>query len=394
MDMATVFKNSNSSYWKARWINTQGKRVSRSTKTESKREAKKIAEQFEAEERANSKESMNLSAAYGKILQRVIREAEAGRLTLLSTEGYIREIHKIANPDYEEVSLESYWSKWIEEQRDHVTTSTFNGYKQDRDVILEALGVSVMKANITTITTEQIQKALKKAHTPKRKASTVNKALSCLRRVMESAVDAGLATKNPAKKARPLKQDDSENRAPFTPEEVLKMIELKDISDEWKGAILLASTSGMRCGDVTKISRDDIRDDSATFMPEKTARTKKIISIPLSKDFLDWLGDRKGDLFPTLRKQQKSTTSMQFRSIMKRAGVPNRIRGAGGQEYIRSFHSSRHSFTSWLAEAGVSAEIRQSITGHSSSSIHQNYTHFDSARVEAIKKLPSLKTKD
>jgi hypothetical protein len=47
-----------------------------------------------------------------------------------------------------------------------------------------------------------------------------------------------------------------------------------------------------------------------------------------------------------------------------------------------------------LADAGVPEEVRQSLTGHSSSRIHQNYTHFDSAPVEAIKKLPSFKSKD
>ena len=72
--MATVFKNDNSPYWKARYLNAKGTRVSRSTKTKSKREAKKITEQFEAAERTNKNESLGLSVAYGKILQRVIRD--------------------------------------------------------------------------------------------------------------------------------------------------------------------------------------------------------------------------------------------------------------------------------------------------------------------------------
>ena len=66
--IATVFKNDNSPYWKARYLNAKGTRVSRSTKTKSKREAKKITEQFEAAERTNKNESLGLSVAYGKIL--------------------------------------------------------------------------------------------------------------------------------------------------------------------------------------------------------------------------------------------------------------------------------------------------------------------------------------
>ena len=392
MPMASVFKNKESRFWKARWTNTEGRRVSQSTETTSKREAKKIAEQFEAEERANKKESITLSTAYGKILQRVIREAEAGKLTLLSAEGYIREIHKISNPEYEEVSLKAFWNQWIDNQKEHIAPSTFNGYKQDLNIIAEAMGDSVMGGNITSITTEMIQQALYKAHTPKRRASTVNKALSSLRRVMASALVAEVSTKNPAKEVRRLTEDDSIIRAPFTPDEIRKMINLEGISDEWRGAILLAAHSGLRLGDVTKMSREDITNGFAVIQPEKTKRLQKIIRIPLSDDFLNWLGDRKGSLFPTLAGQLKPTSSMQFRSIMKKANIPHKIRGVGGQECSRSFHSSRHSFTSWLADAGVHQEVRQSITGHSSSRVHQNYTHFDSAPVEAIKKLPSLKS--
>ena len=148
--------------------------------------------------------------------------------------------------------------------------------------------------------------------------------------------------------------------------------------------------TGLRCGDAVRLCSDDIRDGIATIMPEKTSRMQKIICVPLSDDFLAWLEGRKGELFPTLSKQKKGTTSSQFLRLMEKAGVPRTVKGVERMECSRSFHSIRHSFTSWLANAGVSAEVRQSITGHSSSRIHQNYTHFDSAPAEAIKKLPSL----
>ncbi len=390
--MATVFKNSNSPYWKARFINAEGKRVSLSTKSKSKREAKKIAERFEANEIADQKDFLMLSTAFGKILQRVIREAEAGKLGLAEAESYVREIHKIANPDFEETSLETFWAKWIDEQEPHVSTSTLNGYRQDRTLLSAAFTTSTLRGNLSTLSTEQIQDAVQKAHKSGRKAATVNKALASLRRVMETALTRGLVTQNPAKTVRSLKETDSSKRAPFTPEEIGKMISLEGISDEWRGAIILAVHSGLRCGDIIKLCREDIDNGIATIMPEKTARTKKVIRIPLTQDFLKWLGNRKGQLFPTLNKQQKGTTSMQFRSIMEKAGIPRFVRGVSGLECSRSFHSLRHSFTSWLADAGVPEEVRQSLTGHSSSRIHQNYTHFDSAPVEAIKKLPSFNT--
>ncbi|MDB4624396.1 tyrosine-type recombinase/integrase [Akkermansiaceae bacterium] len=390
--MATVFRNDNSPYWKARYLNAQGKRVSRSTKTKSKREAKKIAEQFEAGEKTNKNESLGLSVAYGKILQRVIREAEAGKLGLAEAQSYVREIHKIANPEFEETSLDSFWNKWINEQEPHVSSSTFKGYRQDYELLSKSFGRGQVTGNISVLLTEHVEKAVHKAHKSGRKAATVNKALGSLRRVMESALTRGLITKNPAKAVRSLKEADSSIRAPFSLKEVNRILQLQDISKEWRGAIILAAHSGLRCGDVVRLCSDDIKDGVATIMPEKTSRMQRVIRIPLSEDFLAWLEGREGEIFPTLSKQKKGTTSSQFLRLMEKAGVARTVKGVGRMECSRSFHCLRHSFTSWLADAGVPEEVRQNLTGHSSSRIHQNYTHFDSAPVEAIKKLPSLKS--
>ena len=197
--MATVFKNDNSPYWKARFTNAKGKRVSRSTKTSSKREAKKIAEQFEADERTHKNEALGLSVAYGKILQRVIREAEAGMLGLAEAQSYVKEIHKIANPEFEETSLNSFWKKWISEQEPHVSLSTFRGYHQDYELLSQSFGRGQATGSISALLTEHVEKAVHKAHKSGRKVATVNKALGSLRRVMESALTRGLITKNPAK---------------------------------------------------------------------------------------------------------------------------------------------------------------------------------------------------
>ena len=53
--------------------------------------------------------------------------------------------------------------------------------------------------------------------------------------------------------------------------------------------------------------------------------------------------------------------------------------------------SIRHSFTSALANAGVSPELRMKLTGHKSAEIHRGYTHLEMDTLkEAIKKLPGL----
>jgi integrase len=51
----------------------------------------------------------------------------------------------------------------------------------------------------------------------------------------------------------------------------------------------------------------------------------------------------------------------------------------------------RHSFTSVLANAGVSPELRMKLTGHSSEAVHRGYTHHELDTLKAaVSKLPAL----
>ena len=126
--MSTLFKNANSPFWRARFFDHDGKRVSRTTGTKSKREPRRVAAGFEAAENASRNGAGRLSATYEKVLQRVVRDAEASKLKLADTETCVREIHKIADPEFKEFALGEFWEQWITEQETHVTASTVNGY--------------------------------------------------------------------------------------------------------------------------------------------------------------------------------------------------------------------------------------------------------------------------
>jgi integrase len=97
-----------------------------------------------------------------------------------------------------------------------------------------------------------------------------------------------------------------------------------------------------------------------------------------------------GAFFPSLANTKTGTLSTIFTRIMRTAGIPRDIVEAGDVVKRRSFHSLRHSFASWLAEADVHADIRQKLTGHKSAGIHQRYTHHDEALDRAVGQLPTL----
>ncbi|MFK7849637.1 MAG: tyrosine-type recombinase/integrase [Akkermansiaceae bacterium] len=390
--MATLYKQPKSPYYFARYFDADGKRVSKSTGVSAKREAAKIAAGFEADERRERGKRGELPKQFSAIIETAAREAVTGDLTLARAEELVLRLYQYANPETEIVSLEKFWQGWIAEQRNHVGFSTATGYDQDLDLFSSMLGRKVMKSPPNELTKEQVTAALTKAKKKgDRRATTINKALASLRRVMDAAVVAKLATGNPAKQARALKAKDSIQRAPFTAQEVRAMIDHEKTTDEWRGAITIAAHTGLRMSDVFNLSRKNVDGTRLVIKPSKTSdSTGTVITVPLTPPCLAWIGDKKGDFFPTLKNKPSPVRSMQFAVIMKRAGVEKEIELPGDMKASRSFHSLRHTFASWLAEADVHADVRQKLTGHSSSKIHQRYTHHDEALERAVGTLPTL----
>jgi integrase len=118
-------------------------------------------------------------------------------------------------------------------------------------------------------------------------------------------------------------------------------------------------------------------------------------------------GAPEGPVFPELSKipvKGRNGLSRRFKSIMENAGVPQEA-GAKGQTAAkqepgstrrhrvpeRSFHSLRHTFTSWLANADVAPELRMKLTGHTTADVHAGYTHHElKTLADAVTRLPSL----
>jgi integrase len=389
--MATIYKRKETGTYYAKYYNADGKRVSQNTGCSQKREAEKIAADFESKARLEKNESSHLPKMFAAILEVAAREAASGELTLIRAEELMTRLHRLANPDYKEISLRDFWTQWIADQTAHVVETTLDSYNDDLKRLTEGLGEKVMKASLRSLTSDQVKAALEKLRKKgDRKGSTINQSLATLRRVMESAVSQKLATHNPAKQCRLLSESDSTTRAPFTVAEIRAMIDHKQTSEEWKGAIIIAAHTGLRAGDVVSLSSKNVDGTRLVIMPSKTSKSKKVLTVPLTPACIQWIGKKKGNFFPILKKQSKPTTAMQFGAIMKKTDVPREIELAGGIKASRSFHALRHTFASFLAEADVHADIRQKLTGHATSKIHQRYTHHDEALDRAVATLPAL----
>ncbi len=201
--------------------------------------------------------------------------------------------------------------------------------------------------------------------------------------------------RNPVPAVR-LPKSTSSEREIFTIEEVDLLVAAAPNLD-WQTLIHLGFYLGARLGDCVSMTWDnvDLVKGLIFFLQKKTG---KIVVVPMHPRLTNHLHhvsatNADGPLCPTIFGKTpggQHGLSEGFKRIVKRSGLDLMVvKGKGSRNFTkRTFHSLRHSFSSALANAGVSEEIRMKLTGHRSSDIHRRYTHMSTAPLkEAIDSL-------
>ena len=187
----------------------------------------------------------------------------------------------------------------------------------------------------------------------------------------------------------------------FTPEQLAALIGAAK-NEDWKGAILCGYYTGLRLRDVADLQWNAINSEEQKITVT-TRKTRKDVTVPIHPQLASWLQEQtrgigKAPVFPTLAGKSgagKSGLSMQFKRMMERAGIQGRLlreaNGQGRSQSSLSFHSLRHGFVSAMANAGVSQEIRQKLTGHASAQMNTQYTHHELELLRAaVSVIPSI----
>jgi integrase len=386
--MATTYRNTGSVYWFARFNDRTGKRISRTTKCIDRKQAKLIAASMELDERKAAQADPDIPQMLLRSIEIAGLELRQGTLTVQRAEELIRQMVRTATPNAVDGSFRRFSGAWLDRiegqvRQGEISSSTANCY---RDAVKHFVAFLGNKADeplhkLTTSHLEAFQDHLSEG----RKAATVNYHFNVIKRILETAVDKKLIDSNPAKPIRGKSKSDATQRTGFSVLEVRKLIETAP-SDEWKGLITLGAHTGLRCGDLMRLTTGNIH---GTSIEIQTSKTGAVVSIPLTPPCISWLQNREGDLFPMIKVVTSGTISDTFGRIMRLADIPKVIKTRTGNA-SRSFHSLRHTFASWLAEADVHADVRQRLTGHTDAKTHARYSHHDEALVRAVGTLPSL----
>jgi integrase len=370
-----------SPYWIAGFTLPDGRRTQRSTKMKDRKEAMKIAIQWEDAARKRITEAQ---------VRRVLSDIH-------------EQIHgeRLASP-----TVTAYVAQWLGRKVGETAAVTATAYRHAVDEFVQSLGDKAGQP-IHYVTPAQVA-AWRDAAAAKASPRTANNKLKIVRILFQSAWRDGLMTDNPAAKVTALKAGEA-SRRPFTLPELKSL--LGAASQDWRGMILAGLYTGQRLKDIASLTWANI-DLERGEIRLSTSKTGRHQIIPIAKPlraFIDELpssDNPRAPLFPSayplgIRAGGTSGLSQQFHDVLVAVGLakerPPKRKGKGvGRTAARerndvSFHSLRHTATSLLKAAGVSESVARDIIGHESAEISRHYTHVDEdAKRKALDRLPDL----
>ncbi|QTN34138.1 site-specific integrase [Akkermansiaceae bacterium] len=417
--MASLKKRKGSKVYQAQFyvpdlVNGGLRQVRRSTGKTKKSEALLAAADMERAAQGIVKSGSDKAQQAKAILVEMGAEIELEKFTALSARKHVARLLALATgEDMPAYTLESWTAEWLRRKGRDSSKATMARYKSHAEAFLSWLGDERRKKPLESVTSQHVREWREKLQDEGRAGKTVLSYVKDLGAIYRAAMREGIVAFNPCGTAiADTDTGDSQERKPFTLEEVGKLVGAAP-SEEWRGLVLVAAFTGLRLGDSARLSWEavDLDAKKITLIPSKTKRKKREVHIPIQPDLLAYLmaapvadDSPAAPVFPTLAKKRVNGAnglSDTFKGIMAASGVdrgkPSRIieegqgKGAGRITWEKGFHSLRHTFTSWLRNAGVSEEDRMALVGHSTRESHQIYSHPDEkAGRKAIAKLPRL----
>lgn len=367
--MASIKKRSGSKNYVACYTLTNGQRKQVSTGTDDKHDALQIA--FK--------------------LEQAVEIAKIGQLTRRKAFQLISEIANLAgNPLFEEESIDAFLIRWLRGQSVKQSTkrhyeSLLNDFREFLEERIQEPLMFLTPRDCTNFKQWMMDKGLAD--------STVNNRVSTMNSIFKDAMQQQVTDHNPFEAVSRIKNEKKAEKKAFTRKQFKDLIE--KTTGEWKTLIIVAGLSGQRQKDCTTLQWEQVDFELGTieFIRRKNSDSFTAPMHPFLKEHLQELSDAIGDapegaIMPVMNKRPntgRESVSDLFRGdILPRIGIVQKYggtKGAGRTVSEYSFHSLRHSYSTWLNEAGFSETDRMRIVGHADKKVSQKYTH---AQIETV----------
>lgn len=345
-----------------RWtirVGINGKRYSRSTRTCDKDQAERYLERF-------------------------LNPFGLGKMRLPLSDVWLAYLKSPCRRDLAKSTLESkrnvwqHFAKWMEKNYLHVTTLS----EITREMVAEYL---------RSISLEIC-------------ASTYNARLCVLREIFHCLADNTSDADDPWAGVR-LRTDDSHSRRELTLDELSRLIKAAaDRGREWHRLFLVGIYTGMRLGDCCRLAWDAVNLERRVIqiVPQKTQKHSNghPVTIPIHDELLQELNCAKAEggvsVMPMLAQNYKFAkwhVAHGLQEIFKAANIQTSVRLDGRRMKTpeATFHSLRHTFVSFAANAGISLSVIAAIVGHSSTAMTRHYYHENEEVLRrAVNAIPSI----
>lgn len=228
---------------------------------------------------------------------------------------------------------------------------------------------------------------------------TKNEVLILIKDILDKAIDNDLIHKNVAKTIKIKKHKSKEKK--IIPSNVINC--LKNHSQNNKNAFMMLFLiyTGLRRGEVTALTKKDIdfenriiKIDKAAKFPHnqpiiKLTKNEEIRYVPIFDVIFDELKkycENKNDYIFTTAKGKTMTSACLKRKI---ESINNLLNKELHENYSITLHQTRHTFASFLHDAGIDVKQAQMWTGHKDIRVLLDiYTHLDKNQNEiAINKV-------
>jgi integrase len=363
--MASIQRRRGSEIWTAFFRDENGQQHCRSTETTERKLAQRVADQFEA--------------------------AAQKRRTLAQLQRVLAEMHELVNgePVNSRLSVRAFISEWLELRAPEIAMPTSDFYKSSAEKFISFLGerADAPLASVTKRDLVDYRNLLAQSLAPR----TVNHRLKFLKMIFKAARRDSLIHEDPSEFVEPVRSVSHQSRHTFTLAEIRAVLGVAD--PEWRSMVFFGLYTGQRLGDIASLCWNNIdpvageirfvaaKTGRSMILPLAPALAKHVLSLPTDECLETPLHPR---AYAILQAQGRTgSLSNQFSDLLAQAGLREKNahrklfagRSARRQTGALSFHSLRHTATSFLHEAGIPAAVAQAFVGHDSESIHAIYTH-------------------
>ena len=211
---------------------------------------------------------------------------------------------------------------------------------------------------------------------PKPSAAELNRERSLLSAVFNMAFRHGLVDVNQVARVRPLREDNALDRW-LTPQEVERIL---DKAEEWvRPLVVFAVNTGLRVGELCALRWEDVESNPGFIRVGAESKGHKARYVPINSAVREVLKARSRHIGPAgavpwvftnphrLEAYRPDSVYHSFKDAVEAADIE-------GPDDVK-FHTTRHTFASWLIQAGVPIAEVQQYLGHSSDTMTRRYAH-------------------